>query len=84
MVPETSGADGVPLLAALATQTTRIRLGSSILPIFMRSPTLVISGVQHLLVMPVTAAADAVMACTHTIEALAPSRKPNDNDQPQC
>ena len=37
-VPETAGLDGVSILAALAARTTRIRLGSGILPIFMRSP----------------------------------------------
>jgi probable F420-dependent oxidoreductase len=37
-VPETAGPDGVSLLAALAVQTSRIRLGSGILPIFTRSP----------------------------------------------
>lgn len=39
-VPETAGLDGVSLLAALASQTSRIRLGSGILPIFTRSPVL--------------------------------------------
>lgn len=39
-VPETAGPDGATLLAALAVQTTRIRLGSAILPIFTRSPVL--------------------------------------------
>lgn len=37
-VPETTGPDGVSILAALTARTTRIRLGSGILPIFMRSP----------------------------------------------
>ena len=36
--PETTGPDGISILAALAAQTERIRLGSGILPIFMRSP----------------------------------------------
>lgn len=37
-MPETTGPDGISILAALATQTEQIRLGSGILPIFMRSP----------------------------------------------
>ena len=36
--PETTGPDGISILAALAAQTQKIRLGSGILPIFMRSP----------------------------------------------
>ena len=36
--PETTGPDGISILAALAAQTQQIRLGSGILPIFMRSP----------------------------------------------
>ena len=36
--PETTGPDGIFILAALHAQTKQIRLGSGILPIFMRSP----------------------------------------------
>lgn len=47
-VPETAGLDGVSLLAVLAGQTSRIRLGSGILPIFTRSPVLMAQTVATL------------------------------------
>ena len=39
-VPEGMGLDAISQLSAFATHTSRIRLGTGILPIFYRTPTL--------------------------------------------
>ncbi len=50
-VPETAGPDCVTLLAALAMRTAHVRLGSGILPIYVRSPVVLaetaVSLAQH-------------------------------------
>jgi hypothetical protein len=65
-VPETTGLDGVSLLAALAIQTSRLCLGSGL-------RLLVAAGVDRVLLMPVTVSREGEAACLHTIEILAPN-----------
>ena len=58
-VPEVSGTEAFSVMAAIAGATSRLRLGTGIVPLFTRTPSLLAIGAASLAQLPTGAAAHA-------------------------